>query len=77
MWKYFKEIGVGIYSLMVGMWITLRLTFHRPVTVPYPYQTIKLPVRYRGHIRLPVDANGKPKCVACMACARALSLIHI
>jgi NADH-quinone oxidoreductase subunit I len=71
MWKYFKEIGVGIYSLMVGMWITLRLTFHRPVTVQYPYQTLKLPARYRGHIRLPVDANGKPKCVACMACARA------
>ena len=71
MWKYFKEIGVGIYSLMVGMWITLRLTFHRPVTVQYPYQTLKLPARYRGHIQLPVDAAGKPKCVACMACARA------
>lgn len=68
---YFKQIFDGAYSLMVGMWITLRLTFHRPVTVQYPYETIKLPARFRGHIRLPVDANGKPKCVACMGCVRA------
>ena len=71
MWTYLKDIFSGAYSLMVGMWITLRHTFCRPVTVQYPYQSIRMSARYRGHIQLPVDASGKPKCLACMACARA------
>ena len=71
MWTYLKEIIVGTYSLMVGMWITLRHTFRRPVTVQYPYQTLKLPARYRGHIKLLLDeSTGLPKCGACMACER-------
>ncbi|TAN39154.1 MAG: NADH-quinone oxidoreductase subunit I [Verrucomicrobia bacterium] len=72
MWNYLKEIFSGGYSLLVGMWITLRHTFRRPVTVQYPYESLKMPARYRGHIQLVFDAaTGQPKCVACMACARA------
>ena len=72
MWTYLKEIFSGGYSLMVGMWITLRHTFRRPVTVQYPYASIKMSARYRGHIKLTNDeTTGQPKCVACMACARA------
>ena len=70
--KYFQEIIVGAMSLAVGMWITLRHAFRRPVTIPYPYQTLKLPARYRGHIELTRDdATGLPKCVVCGACQRA------
>lgn len=71
MWKYLKEIVTGSYSLLVGMWIVLRHAFRKPVTVQYPYQSVKLPARYRGHIELKRDENGQPKCIVCMACQRA------
>jgi len=72
MWNYLKEIITGSWSLCVGMWIVLRHAFRRPVTVQYPYQSVKLPARYRGHIQLKFDpATGNPKCIVCMACQRA------
>jgi NADH-quinone oxidoreductase subunit I len=72
MWTYLKELFGGAYSLAVGMWITLRHTFRRPVTVQYPYESIKMSARYRGHIQLTVDEKtGQPKCIACMACEKA------
>lgn len=70
--KYFEDIFLGSWSLAVGMWITLRHAFRKPVTVQYPYETVKLPARYRGHIELTVDpASGNPKCIVCLACQRA------
>lgn len=70
--NYFKQIVEGAASLAVGMWITLRHAFRRPVTVQYPYQSVTLPARYRGHVELTRDpATGEPKCIACMACQRA------
>jgi NADH-quinone oxidoreductase subunit I len=72
MWNYLKAVFKGAYSLCVGMGITLRFLFTKPVTVEYPYQTIKMKPRFRGHIQLVLDpATGKPKCVACMACEKA------
>jgi NADH-quinone oxidoreductase subunit I len=72
MWNYFKLIATGSWSLAVGMWIVLLHAFKRPVTVQYPYESVTLPARYRGHIELKREATGgQPKCVACMACQRA------
>ena len=72
MWNYLKEIVCGAYSLAVGMWITLRHTFRRPVTVNYPYESLTMTARYRGHIELRRDETTRqPKCVVCMACQRA------
>ncbi len=69
---YFKEILNGLYTLMMGLKITLFNIFRRDVTVRYPYQSLKMTSRYRGHIDLTRDeATGKPKCVVCMACQRA------
>lgn len=53
------------------MGITFREFFKPVVTVPYPYETFKMKARYRGHIELIEDEEGKPKCVVCMACQRA------
>lgn len=53
------------------MGITFREFFKPVVTVPYPYETIKMTARYRGHVELIEDEEGKPKCVVCMACQRA------
>ena len=70
--NYFRQIIEGTASLAVGMWITLRHAFRRPVTIQYPYESVKLPARYRGHVELTRDpATGEPKCIACMACQRA------
>ena len=72
MFHYFKQLVTGGYSLLVGMWITWRHMFRRRVTVNYPYQTIPMSARYRGHIELiPDEATGQPKCVVCMACQKA------
>ena len=53
------------------MGITFREFFKPVVTVPYPYETIKMKDRFRGHVELIEDEEGKPKCVVCMACQRA------
>lgn len=71
MWNYFKLIVTGFWSLCVGMGIVLRHAFKKPVTVQYPYESVKLPARFRGHIELKRDEKGQPKCIACMACQRA------
>jgi len=68
---YFKEIVNGVYTLFVGMKITITHMLRRDVTVRYPRQSLKMTPRYRGHIDLKCDEAGKPKCVVCMACQRA------
>ncbi len=67
-----KEIYLGLKSLLIGMRITLGQFFKPSVTVQYPRQTLKIPVRYRGHIELVGDpATGKPLCFVCKLCERA------
>lgn len=71
MGAYFSEIFQGLWSLFLGMGVTFKQFFKPVVTVPYPYETIKIPDRYRGHVELIEDEEGKPKCIVCMACQRA------
>ncbi|KAF0187657.1 MAG: NADH:ubiquinone oxidoreductase chain I-like [Desulfobulbaceae bacterium] len=68
---YFSDIFNGSKSLLIGMGITFREFFKPIVTVQYPYQTIKMSARFRGHIELIADEEGKPKCVSCGMCERA------
>jgi len=68
---YFSEIFYGSKSLLIGMGITFREFFKPTVTVQYPYQTIKMSARFRGHIELIADEEDKPKCVVCGMCQRA------
>ncbi len=69
--KYFGEIFGGLWSLLVGMRITFFEAVSPKVTVSYPFETLDMCDEYRGHIELVEDENGEPKCVVCMACARA------
>ena len=67
-----KEIIVGFNSLLIGMRITLAQFFKRPVTLRYPYESVKMPARFRGHIELVRDPQtGKPLCFACKICEKA------
>jgi NADH-quinone oxidoreductase subunit I len=68
---YFSEIYHGLISLLVGMGITFKEFFKPTVTVSYPYETLTMCDRYRGHIELIEDEEGKPNCVVCGLCERA------
>src|SRR6266478_690812 len=68
----FSEIYTGVKSLFIGMRITLGQFFKPTVTVHYPYETLKIPPRFRGHIELVRDAaTGQPKCFVCKLCEKA------
>jgi NADH-quinone oxidoreductase subunit I len=71
MGAYFNDIFSGLWSLCIGLSITFREFFKPVVTVPYPYKTIKMCKRYRGHIELIENEEGKPKCISCGMCQRA------
>ncbi len=68
---YFSEIFSGLWSLIVGLSVTFREFFSPTVTVQYPYERLEMTERYRGHIQLIGDEEGKPKCIVCMMCQRA------
>ena len=67
-----KEFATGFNSLLMGMRVTIRQFFRPTVTVHYPYETLKMPPRFRGHIELVRDPQtGKALCFACKLCERA------
>lgn len=68
---YFKDIYNGLISLFIGMGVTYKEFFKPTVTVQYPYETLTMTERYRGHVELIENEDGKPNCVACGLCQRA------
>jgi len=68
---YFSEIYNGLISLFIGMGITFKEFFKPTVTVSYPYETLTMCERYRGHIELIENEDGKPNCIVCGLCQRA------
>ena len=80
MFKYFKEIFEGAWSLLSGMGITIRHFFRKPVTVIYPKERIKMK-RFKGPISFVTsEKNGDHLCIACNACikvcpSRCMSLV--
>jgi len=68
---YFKDIYSGLVSLFIGMGVTYKEFFKPTVTVQYPYETLEMTEKYRGHVELIESEEGKPNCVACGLCQRA------
>ncbi len=68
---YFSEIYHGLISLLEGMVITFKEFIKPPVTVSYPYETLTMCDRYRGHVELIANEDGKANCVVCGLCERA------
>jgi len=68
---YFSEIYNGLISLFIGMGITFKEFFKPTVTVSYPYETLTMCEKYRGHIELIENEDGKPNCIVCGLCQRA------
>lgn len=68
--RYFSEIIRGAYSLIVGMAVTIRYAFKKPVTVIYPKERIPMK-RFKGPISFVVDEKSSDhKCIACNACIK-------
>lgn len=68
----FRETFSGFKSLLTGMRITAREAAKPSITVQYPHETLKMPERFRGHVKLVLDpATGKSRCTACNLCVRA------
>jgi NADH-quinone oxidoreductase chain I len=64
--QYFGNIYKGVKSTLVGMSITLRYFFTKPVTVQYPEERMAIAPRYRGLHYLEQDL-----CIACRVCEKA------
>ena len=64
--EYVRNVTDTVQSVVVGMRITLKYWFQRPVTVAYPEQRLAFAPRYRGIHEFELN-----KCIACDLCAKA------
>lgn len=67
--KYFKNIIIGIVSLIKGFAVTFKFLFSKSVTVQYPDEKINISPRFRGLIKQTRDEKGEEICNACGICA--------
>ncbi len=67
----FRETLAGLWSLLVGMKVTLSHAFRPPVTSQYPRERIEMTAAYRNVIRLiEIEGIGSHDCIDCQACVR-------
>jgi formate hydrogenlyase subunit 6/NADH:ubiquinone oxidoreductase subunit I len=70
MMKYLMEVLEGLWSLLVGMAVTIRYFFKKPVTVIYPKERIAIK-RFKGPISFVVsEKTNDHLCIACNACIK-------
>jgi NADH-quinone oxidoreductase subunit I len=55
-------------DLVLGLWLTLRYMFRRPVTLNYPFEKGPISPRFRGEHALRRYPNGEERCIACKLC---------
>lgn len=69
--RYFREIFSGLWSLLVGMQLTLRYSLSPTITVHYPFETLPVSPNFRGHTDLVIDPEtAESKCISCMMCEK-------
>ena len=68
--KYITSFFEGLWSLLIGMKVTIREFFRKKVTEQYPENraTLKMADRFRGTLTLVKDEQGQYKCIACGIC---------
>ncbi|MDR1739708.1 MAG: 4Fe-4S binding protein, partial [Bacteroidales bacterium] len=68
--KHIKNIIVGFWRLLQGMYITLLNFFRKKVTEQYPENRGKKVhfERFRGMLSMPHNAANEHKCTACGIC---------
>ena len=66
MWNYFRDIGLGIVTVLTSMGVAWRHLFTRSVTLQYPTEKWTMPERSRMRL-----FNKIEDCIGCGQCARA------
>ncbi|ROL61521.1 NADH-quinone oxidoreductase subunit I [Bacteroidetes/Chlorobi group bacterium ChocPot_Mid] len=66
MLNYFKNMWLGVYTVLVGLRLTLIHLFSRNVTVQYPDERYPIPPNARNRLYLDPEL-----CDACLRCAKA------
>lgn len=64
-----KETFKRVLAMLRGLLIVLKYAFKKPVTIRYPEEKRKLPMRSRGRHYLTKWEDGKERCVGCELCA--------
>jgi NADH-quinone oxidoreductase subunit I len=64
--EYLRNTWLGIYTVLVGMKVTLSHLFKPKVTIQYPDVRIQLPERARNRLYVNID-----DCIGCDQCSRA------
>src|SRR5579872_1322939 len=64
--KYFKDAWSGVWTVLIGMRITISHVFGKKVTRQYPLERYQLPERARNRLYVNMD-----DCIGCDQCARA------
>jgi NADH-quinone oxidoreductase subunit I len=64
-----KKTYFQVLAMLRGLFIVLKHAFKKPVTIRYPEEKRKLPVRSRGRHYLTKWEDGKERCVGCELCA--------
>lgn len=64
-----KETFFRVLAMIRGLFIVMKYSFKRPVTLRYPEEKRKLPERSRGRHYLTKWEDGKERCVGCELCA--------
>jgi NADH-quinone oxidoreductase subunit I len=63
--QYFHNIINSLVTIALGLWVTIKCFFTKPVTLQYPDEQTTIPEGYRGvHI---YDVN---RCIVCSLCVR-------
>lgn len=64
--RYFRNIGKGFWTVLVGMKVTMRHLFTPAVTIQYPDARMTIPERGRNRLYVNMD-----DCIGCNQCAMA------
>jgi len=70
--EYFANLWAGIVTTCVGMCLTLRYFFSKPVTMLYPEERPEVPAGHRG-----LHGYEESKCIACKMCVAACPVVCI
>lgn len=60
---------IYIWTILKGLWTTLKHLFRRKVTIKYPEEVREMSPVYRGQHMLMRDEEGRERCTACGLCA--------
>jgi NADH-quinone oxidoreductase subunit I len=65
MFRYFRDVWIGVKTVLEGMWVTFAHLFQRRITVQYPRETVPMYPRTRAML-----VNDAKVCGYCLSCKR-------